>query len=180
MWFQAPDGNQQAGLLVKRTNGSPYTQMSLMLGGTGTGAIGNGQTIHPFVIGADGSRWEVHTDADLADGGWHHLALVRPDTGFDPILYVDGQVAAVTFNLNSGTPPRNVNTTSPWAIGSNGSGSSRFTGMIDEVAMWNVALSSDNIMWLANHSLIELPEPTTFGLLGIGGLLGLFLARRKR
>ena len=50
-----------------------------------------------------------------------------------------------------------------------------FDGMIDDVRIWDRALTSDNIEWLAENPGNIMPEPMTLLLLG-GGIAGVWAA----
>jgi hypothetical protein len=157
LWFKAESADQLGALIAKRKNGQPYTQMSLMVGGTSTGTAGTGKRIHSFVVGNQTSvdRWEVSSVDDFADGGWHHVALVRGSGDWRPVLYIDGHAAAILSNMDAGTRPHAIDCLDPWRIGFDGA-SAHFAGLIDEVALWDIALSSENIAWLAKHTLADI------------------------
>jgi hypothetical protein len=158
LWFKTSITNQNGTLIAKRKGASPYTQMALMMAGAGTGNSGPGQKIHTFVIGTEAERWEVTSSREYADGEWHHLALVRSTGDWSPVLYVDGAATAIFINKDAGTRPHDVNCTDPWRIGDLGTPGYYFEGLIDEVAMWDTALSSEEIAWLAQNSLSQI-EP---------------------
>lgn len=154
LWFKTAVGDRYSGLIAKRKLSSPYTQMSLMMGGSLAGNPGTGGNLHTFLIGTQTSndRWEVSSRADYADGEWHHAALVRPAGDKSPVLFVDGVMTAVLANVDKGLRPHDINCTEPWLIGSSNSSSS-FEGLIDEVAMWDAALTAGEIAWLAQNSI---------------------------
>jgi hypothetical protein len=88
---------------------------------------------------------------DLRDGGWHHVAaaLAAGDTDIlDVKLYVDGQ--AETISDSNG--PQQINTTSgaDVKIGVFSTSAKYFTGQIDDVRIYNRALSAAEIQELAN------------------------------
>ena len=165
LWFKTTNDNQYGGLIAKRKNGTPYTQMSLMFGGAGVGNPGNGELIHTFVLGTQTSvdRWEVRSRRGYADDEWHHLALVRQSGDTSPVVYVDGAVSVVDILYDAGTRPHNINCTDPWLIGTEGS--NYFEGLVDEVAMWDSALSASEIAWLAANSLSSIPRDGTIILI---------------
>jgi len=89
----------------------------------------------------------------LLDGQWHHVAATVPQGGriMDVRLYVDGSdvtpasTTTAAFNLTA-----NVDV----AIGLGGAAGGRFfTGLIDEVRMYDRALSPEEITWLVGMTL---------------------------
>jgi len=88
----------------------------------------------------DGGTSSVIASTSLKDGNWHHIVGVREGTNM--ILYIDG------ISVISGTKTIiNINTVQQYAIGGNGGGHSQhdFYGTIDEVAIFNRALSTSEI-----------------------------------
>ncbi len=156
LWFKTAVGDSISGLIAKRNDSEPNTQMSLLMGGNTAGTVGTGGNLHTFLIGAEtlGDRWEVSTRADYADGAWHHAALVRPAGDRSPVLFVDGVMTAVLVNKDTGQRPHDIDCTAPWIIGAtSGTDADTFNGLIDEVAMWDTALRAEEIEWLANNSI---------------------------
>jgi len=168
LWFKAANADQKGWLIGNRKNAAPYSQMGFLLGDATSGSPGVGKKVHTFVIGNTIStdRWEVTTRDDVADGNWHHVAMVREPNAFRPLLYVDGYPAAITYQTDVGPRPHNVNGTDPWRIGSSAAtGTYFYNGLIDEVAMWKDALPGEQILWLAQNSLTSVFEKGT--LIGI-------------
>jgi hypothetical protein len=91
---------------------------------------------------------------DLRNGNWHHIAVVLADDGSTDVseiqFYVDGQP-----DLISQTQPLPIDTadTEPVRIGVRPPGTTDlyFQGLIDEVRIYNRALSGAEIMNLANQ-----------------------------
>jgi hypothetical protein len=128
--------------------------------------------------GADGRP----TLAQIADGTVHHLAATYDAATGVRAMYIDG----VLVGMFDG--PDNVQITSggaaPAFIGST-NGGEPFPGILDEVAVWNRALSADEIQFHFANTLVGnnyfVPEPGTMSLtaLGLLGLCGLQLRRRR-
>ena len=159
VWFKAAAANQQGVLLCNRLNASPYTQMGMTVGGSVRGGIGQGRLIHFLALGT-ASRWETVTTNVFADGGWHHVALTRGSKAFAPDVYVDGEVVPLTV-IDYPLARVDIDSTDPWRIGSNGVAGYFYKGLIDEVAMWDTALSDGQVAWLARNSLAALPPKGT-------------------
>ncbi len=98
---------------------------------------------------------------------WYHVAGVR--TGRTIQFYVDGVLASSAiesgaFNMNSSAPI--------WFGGLQQASPQLFTGMIDDIRLYNSALSGSEVADLA-----AVPEPLSmFGIAAIGALIG----RRRR
>ncbi|MBZ6101436.1 exo-alpha-sialidase [Streptomyces olivaceus] len=85
------------------------------------------------------SAW-VRTDGALNDGGWHEVALRRG--GGRLTLFVDGTAVAEAADV-----PGSVSRDSPFGvhIGERMDGRARLTGAVDEVHVWNRALTDEEI-----------------------------------
>ena len=109
-----------------------------------------------------------------ADGKFHHVAGTYDPTVAQIKLYVDGVLEATnTFAGSAGWVVGDsiIQSTRNWNIGRDSKNTSRlFTGSIDDIRIYNEALSAEAVMALV-------PEPATMALLGLGGLA---LLRRRR
>ncbi len=92
----------------------------------------------------------------IADGQWHHVALVVDAAGGR--LVVDGKPAAALPWVGPPGPPT---TTAPLNIGHYHTYPNSFLGKIDEVVLWNVARSSAEIALLGGQRIAadDLPRP---------------------
>ncbi len=178
LWFRN-DAAQFAGLMSKRMASGGNHQMGLYQSDTENAS--DGRKVQALTIGTSSATdvWWYHTDDDVADGSWRHLALVRPSSG-DAIIYVDGTAVGITAIADTDTEPQDVNNDQPWFIGQVKASTGLYTGLIDEPAMWNSALSGDNVEWLANNSLHLIPEPSTLILLATGLVALLVYGLRRR
>ena len=92
----------------------------------------------------------------LNDGKWHHITGTRDDFN-NTVLYVDG------IAESGGTNNENVDTGYSLFIGKHGTkNESYFDGIIDEVRIWNRALTAEEIQANMNRSLSNNEE----GLVG--------------
>jgi len=71
---------------------------------------------------------------------WTHIAITR--SGNDYYLYRDGQLVDQVTDSNPSLPAY----TGSWFIGRRESGGTLYKGLIDEIALYNVALSPEEIM----------------------------------
>jgi hypothetical protein len=80
------------------------------------------------------------------DGNWHHAAFTREVSSGNLKLYIDGSLIATTTGV---TAVLN-NETKDTFIGADTVPNEYFNGNIDEVSIWNSALSSDAITEIAS------------------------------
>lgn len=131
--------------------------------------------------------------SDLQDGEWHHIAVIydnnawngNPAVGLtspndqyqEVTLFVDGiEAAELRTDLNGSDRVA----LGGLVIGSNFTwkGNGGDGQYIDDFAVWNRALTAEEITQLSRNSLMNIPEPSTWamGLLALAG----FAAIRRR
>jgi hypothetical protein len=99
---------------------------------------------------------------------WTHYAATFDGTTGVQKVYVDGVLEVTTTTAN----PIEIKANTKNLIMCDG-----VEALIDDVSIWNIALTSTDVAMLANGTVATtIPEPATLALLGLGGLL----LRRKR
>lgn len=83
--------------------------------------------------------------ATVADGGWHHAAMVVNASGGS--LFLDG--AVVGTGTWSSAPSASTNT-EPVLIGRYDTRAERFQGALDEITVWNRALTTNEVQTMRN------------------------------
>jgi hypothetical protein len=141
--------------------------------GVGSAAVGKG---HFYDSGPNSGLSSIV----INDGQWHQLIGVY-DTGSNRAeIFVDG----VFQNSMSATPI--VTTAAQFLVGgtedSSGVASSAFRGLIDDVRVYNVALSAADVSAIYHETLTPtVPEPGSLTLLALGALgLSFPVVRRRR
>ncbi|MFF4912474.1 exo-alpha-sialidase [Streptomyces tendae] len=172
------DGDFTASLWF-RYSAADGEQPLLWMGGIGTtqpqvwlrAEPGNGR-VQGLITTRDGaaaprSAW-VRAGRALNDGQWHRLALRRG--GGRLTLFVDGSAAADAADV-----PGSVSRNSPFGVhvGERMDGRARFTGAVDDVRVWNRALTDAEIAAGAPpaalaSTVLHLPLDRVDGAAGVG------------
>ena len=115
----------------------------------------------------------------IFDGNWHNITFTFQGgvAGTDAYLYFDGtQVGSTDMDETiTGGDLNFLMGTRDW-IGN--TDQYYFDGGIDEVQVYDAALSQAEITTLVNNGPVPIPEPVTMVFLGLGSVL--FTARRRR
>ncbi len=148
IWMNAPDINQASAIVYKRRGSSPYDVIGLSI----TNGInvqtnpGSGKKI-TFNFGQAGYLGSgfraITTVNDIVDGQYHHICAVVDPSINSLNLYVDGILQTVNSVLD-GSFPTNSNAY-PYTFGQNNSGGGWCQVILDEVRIWNIALTQTQI-----------------------------------
>lgn len=136
-WIKTNSAGGGYGRIVDKNFASGYIMaISSTYGNSGNLCMSIGGL---YTQGRSGSR-------DLRDSVWHHVAVVfnRASTA---IYYVDGNVDGTTTDISSKSSTNLSNATN-FKIGNGTTGDSPFVGLIDDVRIYNRALSPDEITTL--------------------------------
>ena len=126
----------------------------------------SGGSTYPYVIRAAGNvppRWNrydgvanpgVGSDANYNDGNWHHLACTLKGTVMS--IYTDGAFK----NSTTDTTTTEAGNSDPLTIGNRGGGGFAWTGSIDEVALYDYALSGGQVLAHYNAAISGRPSIT--------------------
>ena len=115
--------------------------------------IRNGKPVLQIISTWTSNAIDVEGNTTVADGAWHHIvATYDGSSSANGVkIYVDGKQISTTTNYNSltGTIVNNINL----EIGRGGSGSvlNPFNGQIDDVRIYNYALTEEQVKNLYNE-----------------------------
>ena len=101
------------------------------------------------IIWKNGSNQSLISNSALPYDEWHHVSAIY--NGSEVSIYIDG----VLDNVEDKTSP--VTTNESFQIGAAGNNTpiQYFRGNLDEVRIWDVALSEDQLRFLMNQEIIE-------------------------
>ena len=140
LWFKAnslpPSGSQMC-LVSKRTSGGPYAYHRIAIDNS-TGVL---QLAYLEATNKTTSRPSLKVSTNLEIGKWYHICGTFDGTGGEMRIYLNGNLIGSKSVWGQIT-----RTISDLAIGANVDGTEHFDGIIDEVAIYNRALSSNEII----------------------------------
>lgn len=146
-WFKfeqlAKDKGEGEVIVTKKHPSSPWNSWSI-------GQWNGDNNIAFSVKNSAGTNFQAYVGSaatNILPGEWHHIVGVY--NGSRVVVYLDGNIGS---NSASMTGPI-YNSTDPLRIGADWSGGSRFNGTIDEVKIWNRALSPEEIKASFNAGL---------------------------
>lgn len=153
MWIKPPDLAQRGPLIGKRHEESDFNQYTIGVGNTDPHNPTAGKRIYINYIDTAGvSERSGYIQSEIVDGGWHHIAFVADKNTDSVYFYIDGIRQTTVISYNFGKWP-DVGKLDPLYIGCNSYVSAFYEGQMDEVSMWNKALSSNQISIVMNDTL---------------------------
>ena len=179
-WFNVSEPLNSNILWYVLGRGNGTTQNADQRDSVGVGGSYTGENVQPsklfFFPGNSYGGGVASGTTTLLENTWYHVVLVRE--GDDVTVYLNGEEEISTtlaWNDNPGSPTLGERFTAGNRV-DHLSLSLGITGNVDEVAVWDEALTAEQVQGLYT---LAVPEPST-GLLVAGALLGLASARRRR
>jgi hypothetical protein len=132
--------------------------------------------LRAFLRDAGSNRWEVKTDSPaFTNNTWHHVVLTH--NGTEPELYVDGSKPAQTFSVSTDKADWIADCTGidNFRIGhlhKSSSAGGSFSGIMNEVAVWDTNLDADAVTALYNSGVPLLPTSDSGNYDNSGDLQG--------
>jgi hypothetical protein len=142
MWINASPNAESARLMLDKGDAGRYL--------VATDGIGGGDRWHfNLSDGVDGINANV--PGMVLDGTWHHVALVVDRDANTATAYTNGSLALVRdISVLTG----DISPTSQLVFGARFNLINEYTGMLDEVRIWSVARTQDQIQSTKDRQLI--------------------------
>ena len=86
----------------------------------------------------------------LSNGSWHNVVIIRGGSTATNAIYVDGNPINLTINTEDGTSPQSSSNLSIGSTITSASNPGFFDGNLDEIAIWNTALTSTQVAEIYN------------------------------
>ncbi|MFA6336344.1 MAG: DUF2341 domain-containing protein, partial [Bacteroidales bacterium] len=154
-------GSQTIAMWIKPTNFSARRNpVDKAYGGEGTMTMetSGGVTYYYGTSGANGSPYQSFGSSALTSGSWNHIAIVRDLDNMKLRWYINGVKTNETNASYAAAAPSGSNL----RIGLGYAGA--FLGLIDELTIYNKALSDTEVTDLSSGSASEISIPYCFNL----------------
>jgi hypothetical protein len=113
---------------------------------------GRGDELAAFIINSKiywgGANGYYGGTVNVQDGNWHHVVLVATGTVAGSTIYIDGSAVA-TGNVKVQASAN----TDDFTIGMDADGNNEYTGNLDEIAIFNYALSASDVTSMYNSGV---------------------------
>lgn len=154
-WFKAPNVAQFGTFILKRQPSNPYPNVGAFINdGTDPRFIpiaGKKITFSFGYASGGGDFRAVTTTNDVVDGQYHHVACVVDPSLSSLFLYIDGVLAPVNTISTGGFPTFPI--TNRFVLGQNNGSASFYTGLLDDVRIWDIARTQTQIQASMNTEL---------------------------
>ncbi len=158
VWVKTTDSGNKKTFVQDRGSGAGKS-LTLGMGQSGGGFGSSGQVF--YILESNYIDTGVHSIQTINDNNWHHVVGVwsaSPETEIDPSqfkIYIDGvQVTTTSGNYDSSSHPKSPLTgLGGTKIARHDAWNTNFNGIIDEVKIYNYALTASEIK--ANYNKIK-------------------------
>ncbi len=142
-WMKSEIDSQNTPIITKRQNAAPYELYQIGISGGNSYSWGTGKKITFLFRENSGNEKGGFTTADIDFSQWTQVFVVL-DKDMDTVkVYIDGLEVPVTLDHDGNFP--NIDNTDKLHIGGNPDTSKYFDGEIDDVRIYDVALTPKNI-----------------------------------
>lgn len=148
LWEKLKNTNSQGSLLMKSVTSGIFNGFGLSQSGSDciNGPVGKKLSFSLLENYPTIGRC-MYTTNDVIDGKWHHVVVTSDLVGATTKIYIDGVSVPVTTGYTAGVYP-NTNSTAVIKIGANNDAGWFLNGKIDDVRIYNRALSSNEVQAL--------------------------------
>jgi len=139
-WIYLRSYPEDARIISQEVDGAPYSAYSIMMSG-------GGYKKFEFRIALDNDRKRIPSSVDIPLNQWTHVAATYD--GANAVLYINGEIDQTVPQTGA-----LLTTDNPVQIGGSQYWVPRlFAGLMDDAALFNVALTQDDVKSLMNNGL---------------------------
>ena len=143
-WLKAANEPQEAPVVMKRYPDGGYTMYVFGFGNMDPHNPEPGKRLRVnYIEDAGVIERSGYTPGEYIDGNWHHYAFVAYKIQNGIITYFDGEEVEFTHMYDLGTWPKIENENELFIATS--SSEAKIKGVLDELSLWNMALSPSQI-----------------------------------
>ncbi len=137
----------------------------------GAGRDGNGGYVYNYAWNYNKTAYGEDGIVMLNDGEWHHIAITYDKASSTCFTYIDGKLfdTLPTDVQNVSKPTMVLDPMDDWLFIGGRSGDSAYNGVMDEVRVYNRAISAAEVAYLA--SVGKSVSPDTGDMLAIGSVV---------
>jgi len=151
-WIKAADKDQVSPIVMKLDAEYPYSQYTYGFGMDDPHDPQPGKRIRVNHIESAGiSERSGYTTNEIIDGNWHHIAIVADKSADAIFIYIDGDMVGFNPLYYFGQWPNVVNTSK--LIIASYSPEYCIEGQLDELNIWNKALSLAQVRMVKNDTI---------------------------
>jgi hypothetical protein len=155
-WVKVSDTEQRSNIVLKRIGQYPWTQYAFGFGEGDPHVAGPGKHfIVNYIQAAEAKERSGYSTEEVVDGEWHHFAVIADRVQNGIFIYKDGLLVDFTPVYYVGNWPDVFNQEDLF-IGYS-SGGNHLEATLDELILWNRAISS-NIL----QKLLTAPLPSSY------------------
>lgn len=167
-WIQTTDttGNRNTAVFAgSDTVSNSYTDMGVAAGQAGHLGEATARN-RPAGSGGEQQTGIYSTGFVVTDGLWHNLVMTVDLSTATMFLYVDGILTNFQTMTLASFP--DFNNFEIGRLGRQGTPADGFTGLIDNVQVYNSVLTDSEVLYLYQNPGMAIPEPGTYALLALG------------
>lgn len=152
-WIKTSNNTQAQTIIEKTNTANPWNGYAVNLGSNDSVVCGGYGYLSYWPGNYPTNSWVCSNSSNYNNGNWHHIAIVHSGT---TVTFYKDAVSDGTATVGS----RTNNSSTNLFIGQNSLSSRRFSGQIDDVRIYNYALTATQVKSLYNGGSVRFGPST--------------------